>query len=67
MINKLLLLHLVGLLYYFTYTDDARSNTNQISTTTGAGQSNPLFPPSVAVIDTTTSNTPLSLTEHLPP
>jgi heme/copper-type cytochrome/quinol oxidase subunit 4 len=29
-INKLLLLHLVGFLYYFTYIDDARSNTNQI-------------------------------------
>jgi len=28
-INKLLLLHLVGFLHYFTYTDDARSNTNQ--------------------------------------
>jgi hypothetical protein len=26
---KLLLLHLVGVPYYFTYTDDARSNTNQ--------------------------------------
>jgi len=28
-INKLLLLHLVGFLYYFTYIDDAWSNTNQ--------------------------------------
>jgi hypothetical protein len=28
-INKLLLLHLVGFLYYFTYIVDARSNTNQ--------------------------------------
>ena len=28
-INKLLLLHLVGFLYYFTYIDDARSNTNK--------------------------------------
>jgi hypothetical protein len=27
---KLLLLHLVGFLYYFTYIDDARSNTNQV-------------------------------------
>jgi hypothetical protein len=26
---KLLLLHLVGVPYYFTYSDDARSNTNQ--------------------------------------
>jgi hypothetical protein len=26
---KLLLLHLVGVLYYFTYIDDARSNKNQ--------------------------------------
>jgi hypothetical protein len=30
---KLLLLHLVGLLYYFTYIDDARSNTYQIQST----------------------------------
>ena len=29
-INKLLLLHLVGFLYYFTYLDDARANTNQV-------------------------------------
>jgi hypothetical protein len=29
-INKLLLLYLVGFLYYFTYIDDARSNTNQV-------------------------------------
>jgi hypothetical protein len=29
-INTLLLLHLVGFLYYFTYVDDARSNTNQV-------------------------------------
>jgi hypothetical protein len=29
-INKLLLLHLVGFLYYFTYIDDVRSNTNQV-------------------------------------
>ena len=28
-INKLLLLHLVGFLYYLTYIDDARLNTNQ--------------------------------------
>jgi len=28
-INKLLLLHLVGFLYYFTYIDYARSNRNQ--------------------------------------
>jgi hypothetical protein len=28
---KLLLLHLVGVPYYFTHIDDARSNTNQIS------------------------------------
>jgi hypothetical protein len=28
-ISKLLLLHLVGFLYYFAYIDDARSNTNQ--------------------------------------
>jgi adenosine deaminase len=27
---KLLLLHLVGVPYYFTYSDDARSNTNQV-------------------------------------
>jgi hypothetical protein len=27
---KLLLLHLVGVPYYFTYIDDARSNTNQV-------------------------------------
>jgi hypothetical protein len=27
---KLLLLHRVGVLYYFTYIDDARSNTNQV-------------------------------------
>jgi hypothetical protein len=27
---KLLLLHLVGVPYYFTYNDDARSNTNQV-------------------------------------
>jgi hypothetical protein len=27
---KLLLLHLVGVPYYFTYNDDARSHTNQI-------------------------------------
>ena len=26
----MLLLHLVGFLYYFTYIDDARSNTNQV-------------------------------------
>jgi hypothetical protein len=25
------LLHLVGFLYYFTYIDDARSNTNQVN------------------------------------
>jgi len=31
-INKLLLLHLIGFLYYFTYTDDARSNTNHCFT-----------------------------------
>ena len=31
-INKLLLLRLVGFLYYFTYIDDARSNTNQTKT-----------------------------------
>jgi hypothetical protein len=24
------LLHLVGVPYYFTYSDDARSNTNQV-------------------------------------
>ena len=30
-INKLILLHLVGFLYYFTYIDDARSNTNQMA------------------------------------
>jgi len=29
-INKLLLSHLVGFLYYFTYIDDERSNTNQV-------------------------------------
>ena len=29
-INKLLLLHLVGFLFYFTYIDNARSNTNQV-------------------------------------
>jgi hypothetical protein len=28
---KLLLLHLVGVPYYITYIDDARSNTNQIN------------------------------------
>ena len=29
-INKLLLLHLIGFLYYLTYIDDARKNTNQV-------------------------------------
>jgi hypothetical protein len=29
-INKFLLLHLFGFLYYFTYIDDARSDTNQV-------------------------------------
>jgi hypothetical protein len=28
---KLLLLHLVGVPYYFTYNDDARSHTNQVN------------------------------------
>ena len=26
-----LMLHLVGFLYYFTYIDDVRSNTNQVN------------------------------------
>jgi len=30
-INKIFIVHLVGFLYYFTYIDDARSNTNQVS------------------------------------
>jgi hypothetical protein len=31
-INKLLFLHLVGFLYYFTYINDARSITNKVYT-----------------------------------
>jgi hypothetical protein len=41
-INKLLLLQLVGFLYYFTYNDDAWSNTNQVNL--------PAYPPSLSVI-----------------
>jgi hypothetical protein len=41
--NKLLLLHLVGVLYYFTYIDDARSNKS--SRICLVGMATPHLPP----------------------